>query len=74
MHEIDDLLFHTCVCNFKHPLMSWFMECEEAFSKGILPYEGSLSEQPAKIMEVIYLLQSLKMDYNIYMQKKHDKG
>ena len=54
--------------------MSWFMECEEAFSKGILPYDGSLSEQPAKIMEVIYLLQSLKMDYNIHMQKKHDKG
>ena len=73
LHDIDDILFHTCVCNFKHPLMGHFMQVTEAYENGLLPFGGSYSEQPAKIIEIIQLILSMKVDYNIYMHKKQIK-
>ena len=72
VQQIDNLKFYTCTCNYRYPLMSWLIQCVDGWEKGILPYNGSLSDQPAKIMDAIYLLQRLKIDYNIYEQNKKE--
>ena len=73
LHDIDDILFYTCVCNFKHPMMGFFLDATEAYDNGILPFKGGYSDQPAKMIEIISLIKRMQLDYNIYMHNKQNK-
>jgi hypothetical protein len=40
---------------------------------GVLPYPGSASEQPAKIIEIFQVLESLKNEREIKQHEEHQK-
>lgn len=63
IYMIDNLEFRTCPCNFRNRKYSFFSTALSGFDKGVLPYPGSLSEQPAKAMEAIILLSNLKEEF-----------
>ena len=63
IYIIDNLEFYTCPCNFRNRMFSFFINALDAYDKGILPYRGSLSEQPAKSIEALMLLSVLKEEY-----------
>lgn len=75
IYIIDNLEFYTCPCNFKNRKFGFFSTAVSAYEKGILPFPGSLSEQPAKAMEALILLSNLKEEFKLELQtKQRDKN
>lgn len=56
--------FHTCLCNpdFHHPNMSEILFLFENYKRGVLPYNGTLTEQPAQLMEIFQLIENLHFE------------
>ena len=57
----------------KYPWFNYSLVTYQAYQKGILPYPGSLSEQPAKIMEIMSTLQQLELEAQEAARKKIEK-
>jgi hypothetical protein len=61
--RVDNVNYHSCFCRFLHPQFGYYLTLLETYEKGVPPYPGSTSEQPAKIMEILVLLQKLKLEH-----------
>lgn len=55
--------------NIKHPNFSFLTNLYFNYKSGILPYKGSLVEQPNKIMEIFSVFDALQYE----KQEKHQK-
>lgn len=60
LHNLDNLRYHTCIGNFASDSALSFIEAEARYNQGILPYAGSLFEQPAKIIEIFNCIAAWK--------------
>lgn len=67
-----NVIFHA-KNNLKHPFFSYFINLFMSFQKGILPFEGALVDQPAKIIEVFDVLQQLRYESEEAMRKTLEK-
>lgn len=71
---LDDhhIAFHSCLCheNFQYPLMDQILFLHDKYNKGILPYEGSLTDQPNKIIEIFQLIDQLHQEREQQQAKK----
>jgi hypothetical protein len=56
------LEYSTCVGNFVSESALFWIEAEARYNQGILPYPGSLSEQPAKVLEIFGCIAAHKQD------------
>jgi len=72
IYIIDPFEFYTCPCNFQNPLINYLLICSDKWEQGVLPYPGSLSEQPAKLIEALILLENLKIEYKVEEQEKQN--
>lgn len=62
--------FHSCFCDHLLPSMNHFLWMHQQFTdKGVLPYPGSLTDQPNRIMEVFKLIDQLKHELELENQK-----
>lgn len=52
LHKFDDLEYSTCVGNFVSDSAIFWIEAEAKYNQGVMPYPGSLSEQPAKVLDI----------------------
>ncbi len=59
---IDGFDFHTCLCNFSHPLFFSYLELGDKLDRGILPDRGAYLDQPAQMLEALQLLGRLKSE------------
>ena len=74
MYEIDGYAFSTCVCNFIHNELNFFLTLFHEFDKhGTLPFPGSLGDQPNFIIEVLNLLKSMKLEKEAEDHKQAEK-
>lgn len=62
LHNIDNLRYHTCIGNFASESALSFIEAEARYNQGILPFAGSLFEQPAKVIEIFSCIAAWKQD------------
>lgn len=62
LHNIDNLRYHSCIGNFVSDSAISFVEAEARYNQGILPYAGSLFDQPAKVMEIFSCIAVWKQD------------
>ena len=68
--RIGDISFTKCVGNYHAPIVLKYLEMYHAYEKGILPYRGSLSEQPNKILEIFGVITTHKHEKMIKEQKR----
>lgn len=68
LHKYDDLEYSTCVGNFVVDSATFWIEAEARYNQGVLPYPGSLSEQPAKVLEIFACIAAHKQDK---LEKNH---
>lgn len=54
--------FKRHLSQFRYPLMSYVLTLFEGYERGVLPYQGSLADQPFKIIEIFNLLTHLKLE------------
>lgn len=58
----DSIKFSTCVGNFFDWTVLSLLEMQRLYDKGILPYPGSLSNQPNKIIEAFTVIEKYKYE------------
>lgn len=77
LHEIvvpgGRISFKTCVGNLVQDGMFHWIVLHRQFQKGVLPYPGSLSEQPAKVLELFELIDSFKIQQAEEEEKRKQK-
>lgn len=56
------LKFTKHLSHFKYPLFGYALLLFENYEKGLLPFEGSVAEQPAQVMDLFGLIQNLKAE------------
>lgn len=59
--------------DLKHPYFSYFIGLFLAYEKGILPFSGSLVDQPAKIIEIFEVIQQLRLEREETVRKSIEK-
>jgi len=73
-YEIDGIRYHKCLCDYLNPYMGFLLEIHNQYDKGVMPFPGSLSEQPAKIIEILNRISAIKSDYLEYNTKEQEKN
>lgn len=68
------LKFYSCFCDHLDDSFDYLLFLQGQFEKGIMPYPGSLIEQPNKIIEVFKLISRLKAEYESKQQAKINKS
>lgn len=65
------LIFKQPLCKFKYPLIEYVLILSENYEKGNLPFSGSISEQPAQVIEILELIKAIKSNYlNTHQNKR----
>jgi hypothetical protein len=59
---------------FKSDILGYSLTLFENYERGILPFPGSTSEQPAQIMEVFGLIQSLRNERQVSHRRNTENG
>lgn len=67
--ELNGLVFTVPLHKFKYENLGYVLTLFENYERGQLPFPGSVSEQPAQIMDILNIIQNLKLE----QQKKVDK-
>lgn len=62
-YKLDDdrVGIHSCCCDHLHDNFNHILFLHGQFEKGMLPFQGSLSDQPAQIIEIFSLIERLKL-------------
>jgi hypothetical protein len=68
------LTFRKPLSNFKSDVLSYSLTLFENYERGALPFPGSVSEQPAQIMEIFGVLQALRHEREAAERKKLEKN
>ena len=66
--------FHNCYCDHLLPNFDHFLFLHEHYSKGQLPHPGSISDQPNKVIEIMKVIDRLKLEREIALQKEQAKA
>ncbi len=69
---IDNINFHSCVCDHLHPDMNHLLFLHSKYEEGVLPFEGSLSDQPNHIIEIFHILDRKKMEWKEKNRKEQE--
>jgi len=64
------LLYKKCVGNYYNGFWSNMINYYPQYEKGLLPFKGSLMEQPAKFVDVMSLVHNLIREKNIEQEKQ----
>ena len=52
VHKTDQLTFTRCPGNFFSDAAMFWIEAFERYDKGVLPFPGSLVQQPSKVLDI----------------------
>lgn len=65
--------FTTHLSRFKYPLFGYVSACFQNYERGLLPYPGSVSEQPNKIIEIFNVLSTVRLEHEKRIADEHAK-
>jgi hypothetical protein len=66
----DRIYYYRCPSNFYSPYVAEIMTHARHIENGLLPYGGGLFDQPAKLIELYNLANSLRLEDEITRLKK----
>lgn len=69
LFQLGKISFRKCLCNFQNTQLPFLLKLHKHFEAGVMPFEGPLADQPAKLMDVFGLLDELKEDYRQAQEK-----
>lgn len=58
----EDIEFKTCPGNFTNSSVYYYYELFQYYQKGIMPFSGTITEQPYKLSEIFGILQKFDLD------------
>jgi hypothetical protein len=60
--RIDDFKLDTCVGNYVKDI-GYYIDIFSQYEKGMLPFKGTLGQQPNKIIEIFGLIDRVRRDH-----------
>jgi hypothetical protein len=70
IHNIDDeIFFSKCIGNYYSAVIAGLIGANEHFQRGVMPFDGPLFDQPAKIIEAFAVIESIKRDTQLKAQE-----
>lgn len=69
----DKIVFYKCPSNFYSAYVAEVMSHARHLENGLLPYSGGLFDQPAKLVELMGLLNSLRIEDELTRLKKQSE-
>ena len=71
--RVENIEFSRCLCSLKHPYMSQIMSLLYQYEKGVMPFEGSMMEQPAQVIELLDIARVAK-DREMMIRQESKNG
>ena len=71
-YKVDNFESKRCIGNFVSRQFFEYIEMFLAYEKGVLPFPGSLSEQPCKIIEIFGIIRQMRAE-KLEEKQKQDK-
>ena len=69
--QIDEFKFHTCIGNLWSNSFDIVMDMYNLYNKrGKLPFDGTILDQPAKILDIFKIMDSLRNEYEQEQEAK----
>jgi len=65
-YQLEDIKYYSCIGNFQDSSVRYYWELFQKYQQNMLPYKGSLQEQPNKIIEIFNFIEAI-------LKKKQDK-
>lgn len=59
-YQIENIQFNSCIGNFSSYDAQYIIDMYMAYDKGMIPFPGSISEQPAKLLEAFDMIKSFR--------------
>jgi hypothetical protein len=69
----EKLVFYRCPTNYRSGFAEELIGLSSKFESGVLPYDGGLLAQPAKMVECLNQIQTLKIEDEIQRTKAQEK-
>jgi hypothetical protein len=69
----EEIKYFTCPSNFYNPAYAILIDMLRHFRQGVLPFEGGLFEQPAKVVDYFNLLENLSYEHQKDIQEEAKK-
>lgn len=69
--DMDGIGYHSCFCHptYQNPNLQIYIQLNDAYSKGITPELGGYLDQSSKTMEILTLIESLKLEHQQKQQE-----
>lgn len=73
LYTLEGFRFKSCIGNFYSAAAFFWYRNFRDYQRGILPYPGSLLEQPAKAIEIFQIFESLEAKRFEELERNKDK-
>ena len=70
-HHQDDIKYYTCIGNFYSESASHWIEYLPKYELGVMPFDGSYFDQPAKAIQVMRIVHSYKIKWELDRAEKN---
>lgn len=60
--KVGKISYSTCIGNFYNASVIHLLTAFAAYENGVMPYSGSLMDQPNKVIEVFEMIANIKQD------------
>jgi hypothetical protein len=67
----DRLKFKRCVGNYVSSGIVKWVSLSDQYAKGIMPFRGALTDQPAKVIELFSLIETWRSELQTKRMKEH---
>lgn len=67
--KLGNLDFKVCPGNYHDSYVNYIWQLFTQYENNLLPYEGTLGSQPAKVIEIFDIIQGLIHDYENKLKK-----
>jgi len=72
-YKVEGFKINKCLGNFTSREVYSYFEMFKVYERGIMPFEGSMMDQPAKLIDLFNMIEQLKLEKVAEMQKAEDK-
>lgn len=72
-YQFDNMKFTICPGNFYSQAVTSYIDLYYNYQRGVLPYEGTLMDQPSKIIDVFNTIDALIKNKQIEAHKEQEK-
>jgi hypothetical protein len=71
--KVGNILFRKPLVEFKCDNLSYLLLLFENYEKGLLPFNGPVSDQPAKVIDIFNILYQVRQEYQDEQKNKLEK-